>query len=130
MSGAKNQRQSRIEGELHRVLATLIAREVKDPRVGNVTVTEVRVVPDLSEARVFFVPFGGAHAPDEVLAGLTRAAGFLRGEAGRSLGLRHAPRLTFIVDEQIERADKLSRLIAGAIESDQRTHIDPAGDGH
>jgi ribosome-binding factor A len=128
MSGGKSQRQSRIEGELQRVLAMLITREVKDPRVGNVTVTEVRVAPDLSEARVYFLPFGTEHAPDEVLAGLTRAAGFLRGEAGRALALRHAPRLTFHVDEQVERADQLTRLIDGAVAADRRTHADDGSD--
>lgn len=127
MAGGKSQRQSRIEGELQRVLATLIAREVKDPRVGNVTITEVGVAPDLSEARVYFVPFGAQHTSDEVLAGLTRAAGFLRGEVGRSLALRHAPRLTFVIDEQIEHADHLTRLIDGAVRADARCHVDEPG---
>jgi len=77
---AKSQRLARIEGEMQRVLSTLVTREVRDPRVGNVTVTAVNVAPDLSSARVFFVPFGGQHAPGEVSAGLNRAAGFLRGE--------------------------------------------------
>ena len=64
----RNQRRSRVGSEIQRVLATLIAREVKDPRIGNVTVTEVKVSPDLGEARVYFVPFAGAgsdaHVPD------------------------------------------------------------------
>jgi ribosome-binding factor A len=121
VSAGKSQRQARIEGELQRVLAALISREVKDPRVGNVTVTEVKVAPDLSEARVYFVPFGDQHRPPEVLAGLTRAAGFLRGEVGRALSLRHAPRLEFVLDEQIERADQLSQLIDRAVKADHRS---------
>ena len=116
---AKSQRLARIEGEMQRVLSTLVTREVRDPRVGNVTVTAVNVAPDLSSARVFFVPFGGQHAPGEVSAGLNRAAGFLRGEVGRALALRHAPKLEFVYDEQIENADKLTRLIDGAVKSDQ-----------
>jgi ribosome-binding factor A len=120
----KSQRQLRIEGELQRVLAALISRELKDPRVGNVTITEVAMAPDLSEARIFFVPFGREHEPLEALAGLTRAAGFLRGEVGRALSLRHAPRLNFVIDEQIARADQLSRLIDGAVKTDARTHVD------
>jgi ribosome-binding factor A len=124
VAAGKSQRQARIEGELQRVLAALIAREVKDPRVGNVTVTEVTVAPDLSEARIYFVPFGGQHRPEEVLAGLTRAAGFLRGEVGRALSLRHAPRLQFVVDEQIARADQLSQLIDRAVKSDHRNDTD------
>jgi ribosome-binding factor A len=116
---AKSQRLARIEGEMQRVLSMLVAREVRDPRVGNVTLTSVTVAPDLSTARVYFVPFGDKHPPAEVGEGLTRAAGFLRGEVGRALALRHAPRLEFVYDQQIEHADKLSRLIDGAVKSDQ-----------
>jgi len=116
---AKSQRLARIEGEMQRVLSTLVSREVRDPRVGNVTVTSVNVAPDLSSARVFFVPFGGQHAPGEVSEGLNRAAGFLRGEVGRALALRHAPRLEFVYDQQIEHADKLTQLIDHAVKSDQ-----------
>jgi ribosome-binding factor A len=116
---AKSQRLARIEGEMQRVLSTLVAREVRDPRVGNITLTAVNVAPDMSTARVFFVPFGDKHRPEEVAEGLARAAGFLRGEVGRALSLRHAPRLEFVYDQQIERADTLTRLIDGAVKSDQ-----------
>src|SRR5262245_41863528 len=117
---AKSQRLARIEGEMQRVVSTLVSREVRDPRVGNITVTAVNVAPDMSTARIFFVPFGDKHSPEEVAEGLTRAAGFLRGELGRALQLRHAPRLEFVYDQQIEHADKLTRLIDGAVKSDQR----------
>jgi ribosome-binding factor A len=108
-------RQRKIEGELQRALAALVSRDVKDPRVGNVTITRVRVTPDLKTARVFFVPFASSEDVALVQAGLTRAAGFLRGEAGRKLGLRYAPRLEFIFDERIEEADRLTRLIDSAV---------------
>lgn len=111
-------RNNKIESELQRVLAELIAREVKDPRVGNVTITAVSVAPDLSTARVFFVPFASKNAPEEVRAGLTRAGGFLRGEAGRRLGLRHAPRLEFVFDQSLEEAARLTDLIDKAVSSD------------
>jgi ribosome-binding factor A len=117
---AKTQRLARIEGEMQRVLSTLLSREVRDPRVGTVTLTAINVAPDMSSARVFFVPFGDKHTPDEVSQGLNRAAGFLRGEVGRALALRHAPKLEFVYDQQIEHADKLTRLIDGAVKSDQR----------
>jgi ribosome-binding factor A len=109
------QRHRRIEGELQRVLAELISREVKDPRVGNVTITAVELAQDLSTARVFFVPFASTHSAEEVRAGLTRAGGFLRGEAGRRLSLRHAPRLEFVFDESIEKAAHLTDLIDQAV---------------
>lgn len=117
---AKSQRLARIEGEMQRVLSTLVSREVRDPRVGNVTFTAVSVTPDLSGAKVYFVPFGDQHSPEEVGEGLNRAAGFLRGEVGRALALRHAPRLEFVFDEQLEKADRLTRLIDSAVKSDRR----------
>jgi len=117
---AKSQRLARIEGEMQRVLSTLVSREVRDPRVGSVTFTAVSVAPDLSTARVWFMPFGDRHSPEEVGEGLSRASGFLRGAIGRALSLRHAPKLEFIYDQQIENADKLTRLIDGAVKSDQR----------
>jgi ribosome-binding factor A len=120
LNNAKAQRLGRIEGEMQRVLYTLISREVRDPRVGNITITSVSVAPDMATARIFFVPFVSKHAPEEVSAGLNRAAGFLRGELGRALQLRHAPKLEFIYDQQIENADKLTRLIDGAVKSDHR----------
>jgi len=104
---------------MQRVLSTLVSREVRDPRVGNVTITAVSVAPDMSTARIWFMPFADKHTPAEVAEGLTRASGFLRGELGRALQLRHAPRLEFIYDQQIENADKLTRLIDGAVKSDQ-----------
>jgi len=116
---SKSQRLARIEGEMQRVLSMLVSREVRDPRVGNITLTSVTVAPDMSSARVFFVPFGDKHKPEEVGEGLNRAAGFLRGEVGRALSLRHAPRLEFVYDQQIETADRLTRLIDGAVKSDQ-----------
>ena len=91
----KNARTLRIESELQRVLSDLIRREVRDPRVGAVTITAVSALSDMSAVKVLFVPFGGAHSTEEVQAGLNRAAGFLRGEVGRRLGLRHAPKLEF-----------------------------------
>ena len=105
---------------MQRVLAELIAREVKDPRVGQVTLTLVEMQSDMSAARVLYVPFGAQHTAAEVQIGLTRAAGFLRGEVGRRLSLRHAPRLEFVLDESIERADRLTRLIDTAVRRDRK----------
>lgn len=112
---ASKARQQRLESELQRVVAALVSREVKDPRVGMVTITAVRMAADMGAAKIFFVSFGARHTPDEAAAGLTRAAGFLRGEVGRRLGLRHAPRLYFERDSSIENADRLTRLIDSAV---------------
>ena len=104
-------RHRRIEAELQRVLSELVSREVKDPRVGSVTITEVKIAADMSSAKIYFTPFASKNPPAGVQEGLTRASGFLRGEAGRRLGLRHAPKLEFEYDDSFEKAAKLTELI-------------------
>jgi ribosome-binding factor A len=121
-------RHGRIEAEMQRVLSELIAREVKDPRVGNVTITAVDVATDLSTAKVYFTPFASASSPEEVREGLTRAGGFLRGQVGRRLGLRHAPRLEFVFDESLDRAAHLTALIDQAVASDRKAERVDDGD--
>jgi ribosome-binding factor A len=118
MSG-NHSRAQRIEQQMLRTLAQLVMREVKDPRVGSVTITAVTLAADGGSARVYFLPFGDKHTPAEVGAGLNSAAGFLRGEVGRQLGLRHAPKLEFEHDVNIERAHQLTSLIETARRQDR-----------
>ena len=116
-------RTQRMEAQMQRVLAELLQREVKDPRVGLVTITQVALAADLSHARVYFVPFGAglvageaqqdAAAAKQRLDGLGNAARFLRGEVARRVGLRHAPKLEFVPDDSFDRAARLSALISG-----------------
>ncbi len=119
-------RNQRIESEIQRVLAALIAREVKDPRVGNVTITQVTMARDKSAAKIFFTPFASTNPPEQVRVGLTNAGGFLRGELGRRLQLRHAPRLEFIYDDTVENAAHLTGLIERAVASDDARAVAPA----
>jgi ribosome-binding factor A len=112
-------RTQRIESEIQRVLSALVAREVKDPRVGNVTITQVSVAADMGSAKVFFTPFASSNPSEQVRQGLTRAAGFLRGEIGRRLGLRHSPRLEFVVDDSVAEAAHLTSLIDRAVAGDR-----------
>ncbi len=112
--GSGSGRLQRMESEMQRVLAELVSREVKDPRVGPVTITQVALARDLSHAQVFVVPLGGNTAHPQMLEGLAAAAGFLRGEVGRRVGLRHAPRLQFVQDDSFDRAAELTALIDAA----------------
>jgi ribosome-binding factor A len=112
-------RNRKIEAELQRALAAIIAREVKDPRVGNVTISAVDMAPDMRTARVYFTPFASPHPVEEVRAGLTRAAGFLRGAVTRRLGLRYAPRLQFVFDDAFDKAAALNGLINQAVARDR-----------
>ena len=126
-----NARHQSIEAQMQRSLAVLLPRAVKDPRVGFVTVTAVTLAADAGSAKIYVLPFGDKHTPDEVLAGLRSAAGFLRGEIGRELGLRHAPRLEFEIDTNLEKATALSKLIEQAVAGDQArgAAADPADTG-
>lgn len=121
-------RNQRIESEIQRVLSALIAREVKDPRVGNVTITAVTMLKDKSAAKIFFTPFASSNPPEQVRVGLTHAGGFLRGELGRRLGLRHAPRLEFVYDDTVEGAARLTGLIEQAVAGDRAHASEPATD--
>jgi len=110
-------RGARLGKEIQGELAEMIRREVKDPRVhaaGILTVTRVEVTNDGRYARVFvsFIGEGAteAHAKDAI-AGLTRAAGFVRGEIGRRLGLRRAPELKYFHDHGAENAQKIDQLL-------------------
>ena len=118
-----NSRHQRIEAQMQRTLATLVPRAVKDPRVGNLTITAVSLLEDLSAARVWFLPFGKARDTAQMLVGLQSASGFLRGEVARQLGLRHAPKLEFLLDTALEHAQSLTALINTAVAKIGRAHV-------
>ncbi len=117
-------RARRVEEQLKRLLAELIRREVKDPRVGLVTVTAVELSRDLTHARVFFTPFAGIGDPDAALEALRHAAGYLRHELRNALRLRVTPELHFAIDDSIERGARLSGLISEAVAEDRRRQAD------
>jgi len=117
-----NARTARVASQVQRSLAALLRRGVKDPRVGNVTITAVEVASDLSFARVHVLPFAASHSGEDLLAGLRSAAGYLRGELARELKLRHMPRLEFQLDQVLEGAHRLTSLIDGAVKSDRSRH--------
>jgi ribosome-binding factor A len=103
-------RPQRVGDLIQRELSDLVARELRDPRVGMVTLTSVDVSPDLSHAKVFFTLLDKDHL-HEVQQGLARAAGFLRSQLAKRVTLYSIPELRFEYDESIERADRLSQLI-------------------
>jgi ribosome-binding factor A len=117
-------RSRRVEEQIHRLLAEFVRREVKDPRVGPVTLTAVEVSRDMSHAKVFFLPFDQARDPAEVGKALASAAGFLRSLLRKQLSMRQVPELHFLPDESIDRAAKLSALINRAVRDDEARHVD------
>jgi ribosome-binding factor A len=121
-------RARRIEEQLKRLLSELVRREVKDPRVGMITITSAQVSNDLTHATVFFTPFAGAGDADAALEALQHASGFLRHQVRNQMRLRVAPELVFRIDDSVERGARLSALIHDAVESDKRRHVDTDGD--
>lgn len=123
-------RTDRVADQLQKELAVLIQREVKDPRLGMVTVSGVEVSRDLGYADVH-VTLLGEQTPERIeenLAVLKRAAGFLRSQIARRIKLRHVPELRFHYDESVVRGQHLSSLIDEAVASDQ-SQQDEADDG-
>jgi ribosome-binding factor A len=110
---APTQRQLRVGEELRHALADLFRRaDFHDPELMNlnITVTEVRLSPDLKAATVFIMPLGGGDA-DGVLGALRRAAPFLRGQVARSVKLRHVPTLSFMADQSFEYAGRINTIL-------------------
>ncbi|HEX3846663.1 MAG TPA: 30S ribosome-binding factor RbfA [Steroidobacteraceae bacterium] len=109
--GKQNPRARRLGEQIQRELMDLLRRDVKDERIGNVTITGVDVTPDLRAARVYYVVFGKDGPDPQVQRGLTSAAGFLRNALSKSLMIRHTPNLTFELDSSIAQGVRLSQLI-------------------
>ncbi|MCM8612616.1 30S ribosome-binding factor RbfA [Accumulibacter sp.] len=107
-------RRERVAEQIRRELADLIHSELRDPRVGMISLTEVAVSPDYAHAKVFFSSLGGSDHLDSVMAGLEHAAGFLRTELGKRISLHMTPQLHFVFDQSLERGAQLSRLISEA----------------
>jgi ribosome-binding factor A len=110
----KSGRPQKLGDLIQRELSELVQRELRDPRVGMITITSVDVSPDFSHAKVFFTVLQKEHL-EEAMAGLKRASGFLRSQLARRLKLYTTPELRFAYDESVERGDRLSRLIDSAL---------------
>jgi len=118
-------RQDRVADQIQRELAILIQHEVKDPRIGMVTVTGVEVSKEYENARVFFTVLGDDNVRQITTQGLAKAAGFLRRELAHRLKLRVTPELHFIYDTSIDNAARMSELISTAIASNRSDDQDP-----
>ena len=110
-------RLGRIADQIQKDLAGLIRTEVKDPRVGMITLTGVEISNDYHHAKVFFTTLGGLESVAKAESGLLHASGFLRSQLAKGLKLRIVPELHFIYDESVERGIRLSMLIDDAIAS-------------
>jgi len=103
-------RSHRLAEELKNEISAIIAQEVKDPRVGFATVTEVEVSPDLRYARVLVSVLGSPQEKQETFDALVRATGYIRRLIGARVRLRRTPELSFVYDDSIEHGDRMMRL--------------------
>lgn len=104
-------RPERMGHEIRIVLAELISRQLKDPRIGFVTVTRVELTPDLHHARIYVSVLGSQEEQESSIEGLASAAGYLRREIVHRLDLRRAPELSFILDHGAEAAERIEMLL-------------------
>lgn len=117
-------RSQRVVEQIRRELAELIRLEVKDPRVGFITLTDVEITPDYAHAKVFFTSMTGEADVPEIMQGLRRASGFLRRELGRRVRIHTTPELHFVYDRSVEEGSRLSKLIDDVVREDEARHHD------
>ena len=111
-------RARKLADRIHEIVAEALEKRVKDPRLGFVTVTDVRVTGDLQHATVFYTVFGDPTEQTSTAAALTSATGVLRSEVGRRTGIRLTPTLEFIADGVPENAAHIEGLLRTAAERD------------
>ena len=108
-------RKDRVSEQIRRELADLIRTELKDPRVGMISITDVEVTADYAHAKIYFSTLAGREHLTEVMEGLQKASGFLRRELGKRISIHMTPQLHFVFDQSLERGAELSKLIQTAV---------------
>ena len=126
-------RARKLADRIGQIVAEMLERGVKDPRLGFVTVTDARITGDLREATVYYTVYGSAEEQASTAAALKSATGLIRSEVGRQTGLRHTPSLAFVHDTLPEGARHMEELVAQARAADAalavaREGAEPAGD--
>lgn len=121
------QRAAKMADRIKVIVAEMLERRIKDPRLGFITVTEVRLTADLHDATVFYTVFGDERDRLETAAALESAKGLIRSEVGKQTGVRFTPTLAFVADALPENAAHLDELLAAAAASDALVHEQAAG---
>jgi ribosome-binding factor A len=126
-------RANKLADRIAQIVAEMLERRVKDPRLGFVTVTDAKLTGDLREATVYYTVYGSPDDQEGTAAALKSATGLIRSEVGRQTGLRHTPSLSFVRDTLPEGAQHMEELVARARAADEalaqaREGAKPAGD--
>ncbi len=112
---------------IRELVASVVRTQIKDPRLGMLTITDARITGDLRDATVFYTVLGDSAAKAGTAAALDSAKGLLRSIVGKALGLRHSPTLTFVLDDVQEHAKHIDELLAVARDSDAQVQALAAG---
>ncbi len=126
-------RARRLGDRIHEIVADVLERQVKDPRLGFVTVTDARVTPDLRDATVFYTVYGDDAEREATAAALRSATGVIRSEVGRRTGVKFTPTVSFVADVVPDHARHIDELLERARAADAEVHrvaerALPAGD--
>ncbi len=121
------QRTQQLADRIRVIVASMLERRIKDPRLGFVTITDVRLTGDNQNASVFYTVMGGLDAIESTAAALKSASGLIRSEVGKQLGLRHTPSIEFFLDAVPENAREIEDLLAKAHEADEAVAAQAAG---
>ena len=120
-------RASRVGDQIQAELASLLTRDVHDPGIGFLTITSVKVSPDLQQARVYYTTIGDDKAKRESARALDRATPFLRRQVGQRIRLKRVPELTFFYDQSIEQGDRVERILQ-QLKTERAERPDPGDD--
>jgi ribosome-binding factor A len=115
-------RQRRLADRIHEIVAQMLEFKIKDPRLGFITVTDVRVTPDLREASIFYTVYGDAEDQASTAAALASATGVIRSEVGKQTGIKFTPSIEFILDALPENARHVEELLERAAAADAAVH--------
>lgn len=126
-------RERKLADRIREIVAEMLERRVKDPRLGFVTVTDAKITADLRDATVYYTVYGSEEERGATAAALESAKGVIRSEVGRQTRVRYTPSLTFVLDEIPDQARQIDELIARARAADAEVarvaeRADPAGD--
>ena len=124
-------KNTRVNGEVHRVLAEIIRSEIKDPRINPMTtVVSVEVAPDLKTCKAWISVLGNEESQKDTLAGLRSAEGYIKNQLARKINLRKTPEIRFIIDQSIEYGVTMSKLIDDVNRADDEKHVNSEEENH
>ena len=118
-------KNTRVNGEVLRVLAEVIRSEIKDPRINPMTsVVAVEVAPDLKTCKAWISVLGNEESQKDTLAGLKSAEGYIRNQLAKKINLRNTPEIRFIIDQSIEYGVNMSKMIDEVNRADDENHVE------